>query len=218
MTVKPLTAWHLCALVLILALIPGMTPTVNAQATSQSGGPQEGIKVHGHWTIDVRNPDGSVASHTEFDNALAPSTGFGGGGASLLAMLLGGERSAGQWNVFIHGTGPNDGPCVPAQTPPNGIACGIQQPALRVDVPRTNSLPNRSIGTVELSGSFTVRNSTAAIGRVETRMYACGGDAAPSTCELVNAQDLPFTSHTLGTAIPVARDQIVQVKVVISFS
>jgi hypothetical protein len=27
-----------------------------------AGGPQEGIKVHGHWVIDVRNPDGQAGN------------------------------------------------------------------------------------------------------------------------------------------------------------
>src|SRR5439155_9641455 len=45
--------------------------------------PGDGIKVHGHWTIDVRNPDGALASHNEFENALEP------GGASALSGLLG---------------------------------------------------------------------------------------------------------------------------------
>jgi len=26
--------------------------------------------VHGHWTIDVREPDGTLVSHNEFENAL----------------------------------------------------------------------------------------------------------------------------------------------------
>ena len=33
-------------------------------------GSHQGIKVHGHWTIEVRNPDGSVATHREFENSL----------------------------------------------------------------------------------------------------------------------------------------------------
>jgi hypothetical protein len=37
-------------------------------------GPHEGIKVHGHWVIDVRNPDGSLVTHHEFENALRPSS------------------------------------------------------------------------------------------------------------------------------------------------
>src|SRR5438105_1222202 len=34
------------------------------------GAPAESIQVHGHWTIDVAEPDGSAVSHTEFENAL----------------------------------------------------------------------------------------------------------------------------------------------------
>src|SRR5579862_760999 len=49
--------------------------------TAPSGGPSEGIKVHGHWTIDVRNPDGSLSSHSEFDNHLSA-------GGMTLAMAL----------------------------------------------------------------------------------------------------------------------------------
>src|SRR5262245_57695497 len=33
----------------------------SAVKSERSGGPQEGIKVHGHWVIEVRNPDGSLA-------------------------------------------------------------------------------------------------------------------------------------------------------------
>src|SRR5713226_6208411 len=48
------------------------TPT-KASAASESGGQKEGIKVHGHWTIDVRNPDGTLVTHREFENSLAAS-------------------------------------------------------------------------------------------------------------------------------------------------
>lgn len=41
-----------------------------ARTADRTGGPQESIKVHGHWTIVIRNEDGSVASHHEFNNAL----------------------------------------------------------------------------------------------------------------------------------------------------
>src|SRR5262245_35623432 len=45
-------------------------PAADPHETQESAkGPGLGIKVHGHWTIDVRNPDGSLASHNEFENA-----------------------------------------------------------------------------------------------------------------------------------------------------
>ena len=43
-----------------------------AQAAKPAGGMGEGIKVHGRWTIEVRNPDGSLASRHEFQNDLYP--------------------------------------------------------------------------------------------------------------------------------------------------
>ena len=30
----------------------------------------EGIAVHGRWIIDVRNPDGTLVSHQDFENAI----------------------------------------------------------------------------------------------------------------------------------------------------
>ena len=35
-----------------------------ATAPGESGqGPREGVKVHGHWVINVKNPDGTLAQH-----------------------------------------------------------------------------------------------------------------------------------------------------------
>ena len=35
---------------------------IEGTSTSPSGGPTEGIKVHGRWTIDVLDPDGTLVS------------------------------------------------------------------------------------------------------------------------------------------------------------
>lgn len=37
---------------------------------SPASGMNTGIRVHGHWTIDVLNHDGTLAKHVEFENAL----------------------------------------------------------------------------------------------------------------------------------------------------
>ena len=50
----------------------------------EEGGPREGIKVHGHWTIVVKNPDGTVAQRREFDNDLAGDSARTG----LIRLLL----------------------------------------------------------------------------------------------------------------------------------
>ncbi|HSP63214.1 MAG TPA: hypothetical protein VLQ90_09555, partial [Pyrinomonadaceae bacterium] len=78
-------AWKLRAtgaLILALALstfplafslaVKAQTPAkaATSPAVESKGGQKEGIKVHGHWTIDVRNPDGTLVTHREFENDL----------------------------------------------------------------------------------------------------------------------------------------------------
>jgi hypothetical protein len=69
-----------------------------AAAKASGGGPHEGITVHGHWVIEVKNPDGSLVRHLEFENSIDPgfSAPFGGqhpGGASLLSAIMAGQAS-----------------------------------------------------------------------------------------------------------------------------
>lgn len=81
--------------------------------TPPPGSSREGIKVHGHWTIEVRNPDGSIDKHVEFENAICPtqtvtqSTGFGPitstfpGGALVLSLVAGGHAEIGAWGIVL---------------------------------------------------------------------------------------------------------------------
>ena len=60
-------------------------------------GTHEGIQVHGYWTIEVRDPDGKVTAHREFENAVQPT------GQSYLEALLGGYTSPGGLVVALNG-------------------------------------------------------------------------------------------------------------------
>jgi hypothetical protein len=62
------------------------------------GGPHEGIKVHGHWTIEVHNPDGTLANHREFENSLDANAG-----AAALASPLARRAVGGLWLVTLLG-------------------------------------------------------------------------------------------------------------------
>jgi hypothetical protein len=111
--------------------VPAATPAMAAPAGQgahsaapserQPKGTQEGIKVHGHWVIEVKNPDGTVTARREFENAVqAP-------GMAYLASLLAGNNSPGGLAVLLNGAtttyktfgqGPpftfsEAGPCVP---------------------------------------------------------------------------------------------------------
>ncbi len=94
-----------------------------AQAGKPAKGLNQGIVVHGYWKIDIRNPDGSLARHVEFENELA---GTGGGnlqadqsGGALLASLLegsvGSNTTSPLWGQYSQGlaillSGANNGP------------------------------------------------------------------------------------------------------------
>jgi hypothetical protein len=76
-------------------------------------GQPEGITVHGHWTIDVRNPDGSTVRHVEFENSLDPGFSVPAatatfpvpGGVQLLLSMLNGTASPslGNWGIMLVG-------------------------------------------------------------------------------------------------------------------
>ena len=194
----------------IAAQAPGIAPPSGA---APSGGASQGIKVHGHWTIEVRNQDGSLVSRSEFENALAPDRGVGGG-ATLLAQILGSKQVPGTWGIRFHSNGVNTvfGPCQGGVTPPNGFPCGPSEASgLTVTTPLAGN-PPRAIGTIELSGVFTIPYYSAAnhISAVETTITQCNAAGA--------CFPIPLTSHILDPVIPITPRQIVQVNVVISFS
>ncbi len=61
---------------------------------SAPSGPREGITVHGHWTIEVHNPDGKLVSHNEFENSLSS-------GGYLLSSILNRQYSTGYWSIIL---------------------------------------------------------------------------------------------------------------------
>ncbi|HEY4358757.1 MAG TPA: hypothetical protein VGN16_23620 [Acidobacteriaceae bacterium] len=63
----------------------------------------EGIVVHGHWVIDVKNPDGRVVSHRDFENSLITGGGTTSGDQILAALLSGTATAGGLSIAFISG-------------------------------------------------------------------------------------------------------------------
>jgi hypothetical protein len=73
-----------------VAIVAGAAPGL-------AQGPREGIVVHGNWTLEVRNRDGSLAERRQFENSLFED------GGKVLAQVLGRERSMGFWTVKVLG-------------------------------------------------------------------------------------------------------------------
>lgn len=89
------------------AAAPKQSPT----AKPPTKGLNTGITVHGWWKIDVRNPDGKLVRHVEFENSLDPgySSGYNaftpGGAAYLNNLMLGQAPVPTVWQIILTGPG-----------------------------------------------------------------------------------------------------------------
>lgn len=200
------------------AVKPAVDKTVAlspAAGSPQGGVPQEGIKVHGHWTIEVRNADGTVAEVRDFENALTSS------GSAALSNFLGRTRSVGGWLITLYGGGPVTTGAF--QTGP-GIYQGIISEiggqdansgpgyfaTLTVNAPSTGV----NAGKLVLSGTATAQLDG------DIRVVSTSVTALPNTQVPAAAYGglYSFTSTNLAAPITLLAGQQVLVTVVISFS
>jgi hypothetical protein len=221
--------------------LPNAQPKAEAEpATPQKPG-GEGITVHGHRVIDVKNPDGTLARHVEFENSLVPEQGD-----LLLTSLLTGAVVAGDWGIeasdtpnSLCGTGLT---ClmVGSTTGPIGSA-GCRSGTLVVCFSGLSTLflptGSGSSAGLHLQGNFTVVNTTS-ISSVLTLLGTCASTTtgslfsatpigtSPAQCA-ASTQSAPATGDTLlalsftgvsPTPIPVTAGQVVTVGVTIRFS
>jgi hypothetical protein len=172
-----------------------------------------GIKVHGHWVIEVRNPNGNLARHVEFENSLV------GTGGEMLAGLLGGTWSVSPqtWTVWINGT---QSPCS------SGSGCNIVAPDFCTGACAPGLFNNLSVSTpgngttLSLTGTAIADNSSA-INTVGTIVFPCLNTVAPGSCTFKNSDNVgfPFTQATNfpGSPVNVTAGQTINVSVTISF-
>ncbi len=175
----------------------------SAQAPAK--GAQEGIGVHGHWTIDVKNPNGTLARHVEFENGLCVSSASvqnASGGDTIIAELLAGITTIGGWEIVL------GSPTIPTGAAASGPACPLQAiytleqnndgnvvgvnggPSLcaltancfpNLNPPTLNSIS--LLNVVTLAGQFTVPGPTTnsvTISAVGTVVNNCGGGGSIS--------------------------------------
>lgn len=77
--------------------VAAAAPVVSETAPAPESGDGVGIQVHGHWTIEVRNPDGSLDARYEFENALTDS------GRGLLVNRVFGSINLTSWQITADG-------------------------------------------------------------------------------------------------------------------
>jgi hypothetical protein len=159
------------------------------------------IVVHGHWEIEVSNPDGARVTRREFDNALTAL------GQKLLVLLLARTMSAGPWEIGLSGA---PSPCLP--TDPAG--CIIFDPFFKAT--RKNANLTVTNEPLKLSGFIDVTEA-GSIDTVQTMVWTCSSSTAPSACKGVTNVLDPFSQAAI-TSIPVVKGQRVTVTVTFSFS
>jgi hypothetical protein len=179
------------------AQIPGQIEamTIPAPQVPVTGGLGQGIQVHGWWSIDVRNQDGTVRSHTEFENSL-----WTGQGELALASFLGRTNSVGLWDVTVDNEG-SGAPYTYIQS---------REPSATGNL--TVTVPAANQGQVVLQGSEKASSTFTAV-RVSTGVQQC--PIGSGTC---NVGYRAFTTHSLSPGIAIADGQSVELKIVLSFS
>jgi len=226
---------------------PHSAPAAAARPVGHPRGEHEGIKVHGHWTIEVKNPDGKLVSHTEFENALVQPEGA----KTLAYLLLGIEVPGGYLVTLTNGAATGTGPCgalangntscnllgsllspAPATFIDESSHCGFGGPAHNA-VTATGPCYPLSIGTanggVGLSISGTAVASTAtSITDVYLYPVLCndpggrnsigGATDSPNGCAESEGAASTFTHATLQTPVPITvAGQLIAVTVQLSF-
>jgi hypothetical protein len=208
---KPVVRWRLGLAAAVAVLGTGVL-SVGAQApASGTGGPREGITVHGHWTIDVRQPDGALVTRREFENELQAT------GANLIADLLARRKVQGTWSIFVASNDPADGPCRLGSTgfdiKEDGWGYNPTDFETLVVDPTGLTLHGTATATrnglIEYAGTgFTACNATNLVS-------ACATFATGPSLVTGGGQ---FSSATVTPPISVVPNQLIQVSVSYTFS
>lgn len=185
----------------------------------------QGLKLHGHWSITIKNPDGTVASHNEFENSLT------GGGPAAILSLISGQATPSDIMIGLADVGGTP-PCVSS-----GGICGIVR--ILTDEPADSNCQsfycvtgltstlniNGNPPTLTYAGSFTATQA-GAINTVATYIGMCGfatgnvSPTAPNVCNTASGGSNSVGQFTGASITPVSvlSGQIIQVTVVFTLS
>lgn len=152
-----------------------------------ASGLKSGVKVHGYWKIDVKNPDGKLASHTEFENSLTTNDPNGLSGDDALALLLSGGPSS---LTFTSGTINTEGSLAALGAALNAV---LQSKSKDVLESATIGFPYLVVG-VNTDGF----NYMSGI-RFQSINYILPGPCGSSPCLAATSQSVNGTTISLST-------------------
>jgi len=216
-------------------------PKDNVLLAEASGPGHEGIKVHGHWKLEVHNPDGTFVKKEEFENSLVTP----GGGDLFLSTLLNGSLVIAYWNVVVGSSTATSGLCgngacliytTYTQASQYWSSCsgstpGYCNPGLTTQIIGGGSLSGGAGAPAPFAFQLMGSVTPASAGTITNVSTAAGGctNAPPLTygaTQCLVATGIPpgtpqrysVTSTTLPTPLTLAAGQVLTVTVTISFS
>lgn len=195
-----------------------------------------GIKMHGHWVIDVKNPNGTVVDHRDFHNSIQS------GGQEYLIALMAGYVVPSDYGIALSpGICPLSGTVtsnacliVRSLSTYPGQSCGILF-YCATGLTYNYNFPDSGGASMVLAGSITAPQA-GTISYVETVSAFCQNNpstsafppstsatVSPASCTANPSSELPGSlpmsfTYLPSTPISVLAGQIVQVTVTISFS
>jgi len=200
----------------VSALTPTPEKAPRAAAKPQSG-PHEGIKVHGRWVIEIRNPDGTLATRREFNNHLA------GVGGENLAALLARNASGGRWLISLSPAAGVGGPCPGFLGSPTITSCAIQESGASAFPLGAGVSTNLAVSLAGVAQNQVVLNGSAkalGAGRIDfvaTQQGVCPANVTPQNCTTASSPGF-FSVTGLNTPVTVQQGQTIDVTVTFSFS
>ena len=163
----------------------------------------ESITVHGKWTLEVRDPDGTLVSTRVFQNSLSTFSG-----AQLLSSVLAGNITVMGWRIDIESFTSGQELCFFNSNPDS---CHISAPA----DPRSGDqsfFPTLAVtgdsgytgtGKLVLTGSITAQAS-GIIDRVGTRIrYGTGPEAYSFTVKSITPESVS-AGQTVGATVEIS--------------
>jgi hypothetical protein len=150
------------------------------ESGGSAGGPQDAIKVHGHWTIDVRKRGGTLVEHREFENSVTAD------GSLFLARLLERQSVPGEWGIELWTNASVSGPSVCAD--PIGRIGDPEQHCTDTESTGLHVVEIFLVGNpqVSLTGTIVFSGSTQILA-VATQIPGCAGTILPASCRFTIA-------------------------------
>jgi hypothetical protein len=201
------SATAMVAILAVALMVDSPTPSLVPelaldQEAQQTGGPEEGIEVHGHWVLEVRDPDGSRVVRREFENDLDPH------GGRYIGDVLRGAGSIESLGIILYGVEGND-PCTRSSSG-DPTACYLVEPSFSHSI--ENFFPTLTTAQADnglrLSGTMTATKDTQIAAVQWTIFYVPDGGTMENR----------VTTHATFSPVPVLEGQSVLVTVTIAFS